>query len=64
MRPSNGAPLKDGGNESAMPTLSYSYVYKFTPLMEQRLSQAGVSLAAYLDGLFAEVTARQKRGAR
>jgi hypothetical protein len=34
--------------------LSYSYVYRFTPLMEQRLSQAGVRLAAYLNALFAE----------
>jgi len=37
-----------------LPELSYSYVYKFTPLMEQRLSQGGVRLAAYLDAIFAE----------
>ena len=34
--------------------LSYSYVYRFTPLMEQRLSQAGVRLAAYLNDIYAE----------
>ena len=37
-----------------MPDLSYSYVYRFTPLMEQRLSQAGVRLAAYLNAIYAE----------
>jgi hypothetical protein len=37
-----------------VPDLSYSYVYRFTPLMERRLSQAGVRLAAYLNELFAE----------
>jgi hypothetical protein len=36
-----------------VPDLSYSYVYKFTPLMEQRLSQAGVRLAAYLNAIYA-----------
>jgi hypothetical protein len=40
--------------EPVLPALSYSYVYRFTPLMEQRLSQAGVRLAAYLNVLFAE----------
>jgi hypothetical protein len=29
-------------------------VYKFTPLMEQRLKQAGVRLAAYLNDVYAE----------
>jgi len=38
----------------ALPDLSYSYVYRFTPLMEQRLSQAGVRLAAYLNAIYAE----------
>ena len=38
----------------ALPDLSYSYVYKFTPLMEQRLKQAGVRLAAYLNDVYAE----------
>ena len=36
-----------------MPELSYSYVYKFTPVMEQRLKQAGVRLAAYLNAVYA-----------
>jgi hypothetical protein len=35
------------------PDLSYSYVYRFTPVMEQRLSQAGVRLAAYLNAILA-----------
>ena len=41
-------------DQPLLPELSYSYVYKFTPLMEQRLSQGGVRLAAYLDAIFAE----------
>jgi hypothetical protein len=40
--------------EVVLPDLSYSYVYKFTPVMERRLSQGGVRLAAYLNALFAE----------
>jgi len=47
---------QDGKNEGkggSAPELSYSYVYKFTPLMERRLSQAGVRLAAYLNDVFA-----------
>jgi hypothetical protein len=40
--------------EPALPELSYSYVYKFTPVMEQRLKQAGVRLAAYLNAIYAE----------
>jgi len=35
-----------------LPDLSYPYVYKFTPVVNQRLSQAGVRLAAYLNALF------------
>ena len=42
-----------GNGTTGVPDLSYSYVYKFTPLMEQRLSQAGVRLAAYLNAIFA-----------
>jgi hypothetical protein len=34
--------------------LSYDYVYKHTPMVELRLKQAGVRLAAYLNELFAE----------
>jgi hypothetical protein len=36
-----------------LPSLSYDYVYRFTPLMERRLQQAGVRLAAYLNDIFA-----------
>jgi hypothetical protein len=45
-KPKKGQPL--------LPDLSYSYVYKFTPVVERRLSQAGVRLAAYLNAIFAE----------
>ena len=41
------------GKEPPLPDLSYTYVYKFTPLMEQRLKQAGVRLAAYLNDVYA-----------
>jgi hypothetical protein len=44
--------LKKG--EVPLPDLSYDYVYKFTPVMERRLSQAGVRLAAYLNDIYAE----------
>jgi hypothetical protein len=37
-----------------VPELSYSYVYENTPIMERRLKQAGVRLAAYLNALYAE----------
>ena len=37
-----------------LPELSYAYVYRFTPVMEQRLKQAGVRLAAYLNDIFAK----------
>jgi len=50
--PPAGSTDKDG--RPAVPELSYSYVYKFTPVMEQRLKQAGVRLAAYLDSIYAE----------
>jgi hypothetical protein len=36
----------------APPELSYGYVYKYTPLMERRLKQAGVRLAAYLNDIY------------
>jgi hypothetical protein len=32
--------------------LGWDYIYKFRPVMEQRLAQAGVRLAAYLNDLF------------
>ena len=47
-----GKKLKKG--EQVLPDLSYGYVYKFPPVMERRLAQGGVRLAAYLNALFAE----------
>lgn len=44
-------PARDGKKPAE---LSYDYVYRFTPLMEQRLKQAGVRLAAYLNAIYAE----------
>jgi hypothetical protein len=37
-----------------LPDLSYTYVYKFTPVMERQLSEGGIRLAAYLNAIFAE----------
>ena len=51
-KPPKGKKLKKG--EPPLPDLSYAYVYKFTPVMERRLSQGGVRLAAYLNAIFAE----------
>jgi hypothetical protein len=50
--PSSGSTDRDG--RPAVPELSYPYVYKFTPVVEQRLKQAGVRLAAYLDAIYSE----------
>lgn len=50
-KPTNG---KKKAKKGQQPDLSYAYVYKFTPVMEQRLKQAGVRLAAYLNDIFAE----------
>jgi hypothetical protein len=50
--PPKGA--KDKKGQSAVPELSYGYVYKFTPVVEMRLKQAGVRLAAYLNAVYAE----------
>ena len=47
------APKPQKGKGPPVPELSYNYVYKFTPVMERRLSQAGVRLAAYLNDVFA-----------
>ncbi len=47
-----------------LPDLSYTYVYRFTPLMEQRLSQAGVRLGAYLNAIYAEPQVLPERPAR
>lgn len=40
--------------KGTLPDLSYTYVYKFTPVMERRLSQGGIRLAAYLNAIFTE----------
>ena len=54
--PPFGTPAVKGakGKAAKVPDLSFSYVYKFTPVMERRLAQAGVRLAAYLNAIFAE----------
>ena len=49
--PPPSAKGKDG--KPALPELSYNYVWKYTPVMEQRLKQAGVRLAAYLNAVYA-----------
>lgn len=41
-------PAPGGG----FPNLSHDYVHRFTPVMERRLAQAGIRLAAYLDAIF------------
>jgi hypothetical protein len=51
-RPKKGQKVKKG--KPLLPDLSWAYAFKFTPLMERRLSQGGVRLAAYLNALFAE----------
>ena len=53
-KPPKGKKLKKG----TLPDLSYRYVYRFTPVMERRLAQGGVRLAAYLNALFAEPQAQ------
>ena len=40
--------------EEVLPDVSYSYVYKFQPVMERQLQRGGVRLAAYLNAIFAE----------
>jgi len=52
------APADKKSKGPALPDLSYSYIYRHTPLMEQRLSQAGVRLAAYLNAIYAEPAPR------
>ena len=49
-KPAKGKKSKKGAG--AVPDLSYSYVYRFTPVMERRLEQGGVRLAAYLNDIF------------
>ena len=46
----------DGSREAPL-ALSWQYTYDWTPAMEQRLQQAGIRVAAYLDWVFAEVPA-------
>jgi len=48
----------------APPELSYGYVYKYTPLMEQRLKQAGVRLAAYLNDIYSSPQPLPEKPAR
>jgi hypothetical protein len=45
---------KPPSDPKKVPELSYSYVFEFAPVMERRLSQAGVRLAAYLNAVYAE----------
>ena len=52
-KPAKGKKVKK--SEPVLPDLSYSYLYRFTPVIERRLSQGGVRLAAYLNALFAEL---------
>jgi hypothetical protein len=51
-KPKKGQKAKK--SQPLLPDLSYGYVFKFTPVMERRLSQGGVRLAAYLNAIFAE----------
>ena len=51
--PAKPAKGKKKGKGPALPELSYAYVYKFTPVMERRLQQAGIRLAAYLNDIYA-----------
>ncbi len=52
-KPAKAAKVKKSKGP-VVPDLSFSYIYRSTPLMERRLSQGGVRLAAYLNALFAE----------
>jgi hypothetical protein len=44
--------------KGTLPDFSYGYVYRFTPVMERRLTQGGIRLAAYLNAVFAQPPAR------
>lgn len=50
--PETGAELGEGTQE-APAILSFEYHWRWTPIMEERLLQSGVRLAAYLDRVFA-----------
>ena len=52
--PPPSKPKNKKAKGEALPDLSYGFVFKFTPLMERRLQQAGVRLAAYLNAIYAE----------
>ena len=52
--PPAAKPKDKKGKGAALPDLSYGYVYKFTPVMERRLQQAGVRLAAYLNDVYSK----------
>ena len=54
--PETGGELGDGSREFPV-ALSYDYQWKWHGTAEQRLSQAGIRLAAYLDMVFAEIEA-------
>lgn len=62
-KPPKGSKVRKG-KEPPLPDLSYSYVYRFTPLVERRLSEAGVRLAAYLNWVFAEPQPLPERPSR
>jgi len=57
---SESAQLRDGlyppptATKDDVPTLGYDYAYRFTPVVNDRLSKAGVRLAAYLNHIYAE----------
>src|SRR3954467_9582890 len=61
-KPKKGEKVKKG--QPWLPCLSYSYVYKFAPLLEQRLTQGGVRLAASLNSIFAEPQSLPERPGR
>ena len=52
--PSPAKPKDKKSKGEALPDLSYTYVYKFTPVVERRLQQAGVRLAAYLNDIYSK----------
>lgn len=57
-------PAPNSKDPKAPPELSYGYVYKFTPVMEQRLKQAGVRLAAYLNDIYSQPQELPEKQAR
>lgn len=62
-KPAKGKKRKKG-EPAPLPALSYDYVYKFSPVMERRLKQGGVRLAAYLNAIFAEAQPLPETGSR